>query len=149
MSAFATKGLLNVVKTLGGKLIGRVRLQKLVHLLRFVGIEDFRKLRFRYHFHGPYSRQLSEVVREAVAEGLLNEKQFDGDEGRFSYSYELTKDGQNFLGDLAFEPGEELAQELEFVNKLNSRSLELEETARKVVAKVLTWKRKLSDKGVS
>lgn len=61
-----------VVAAAGGKLIGRVRLQKVVYLMDRLGLES--GFSFDYHHYGPFSRDLDNATADAKAFGLLDEK---------------------------------------------------------------------------
>jgi uncharacterized protein len=63
-----------IVAAAGGKLIGRVRLQKTVYLLDRLGLNsDFE---YDYHHYGPYSRDLDNATADAKAFNLI-EEEFD------------------------------------------------------------------------
>lgn len=56
----------------GGKVTGRVRLQKIIYLLNRKGLEgDFA---FSYHYYGPFSRAVDEAISDAKAFCGLREK---------------------------------------------------------------------------
>jgi uncharacterized protein len=55
----------DVLAAAGGEIIGRVRIQKLFYLLKQLGMSS--DLSFRYHYYGPYSRDLDEAIDRAKA----------------------------------------------------------------------------------
>jgi uncharacterized protein len=60
-----------IVGAAGGKLIGRVRLQKIVYLLDQLGLKS--GFNYSYHNYGPYSRELDNAAADALAFGLVEE----------------------------------------------------------------------------
>jgi uncharacterized protein YwgA len=61
-----------VLAAAGGKLIGRVRLQKSVYLLDQLGLNS--GFDYDYHHYGPYSRDLDSALLDAKAFKLVDEK---------------------------------------------------------------------------
>jgi uncharacterized protein YwgA len=64
-----------IVAAAGGKLVSRIRLQKIAYILDQIGIES--EFDYTYHHYGPFSRDLENAVLDARAFGLVHE-----DEGR-------------------------------------------------------------------
>jgi uncharacterized protein YwgA len=62
----------DIVAAAGGRLVSRIRLQKLAYLLDQLGAKS--GFRYAYHHYGPYSRDLDAAVSDAEAFGLLEEK---------------------------------------------------------------------------
>lgn len=93
MSTLQICDLLSLIDASGGKIEHRVRLQKEVFLLRWAGFPILPTLRFTYDAHGPYSRELSDVLHRAVVSGYLNEKDAGG-----IYVYEMTAEASALLG---------------------------------------------------
>jgi len=60
-----------IVSAAGGRLIGRVRLQKTAYLLDQLGLNS--GFDYEYHHYGPYSRDLDNAVLDAEAFGLVDE----------------------------------------------------------------------------
>ena len=50
---------------------GRVRLQKMFYLLDRIGLGS--ELDYEYHYYGPYSAELTEQIKDAVAFGFIEE----------------------------------------------------------------------------
>ena len=79
----------DIVAAAGGRLVSRIRLQKLAYLLDQLGAKS--GFRYVYHHYGPYSRDLDAAVFDADAFGLVEEKfghrELDG--ARYSI-FELT-----------------------------------------------------------
>lgn len=92
----------DIVAAAGGRLVSRIRLQKLAYLLDQLGAQS--GFRYVYHHYGPYSRDLDAAVFDAEAFGLMEERydrrKLDG--ARYSI-FELKDDaGQHefsYLGD--------------------------------------------------
>ena len=63
----------NIMQDAEGKIIGRIRLQKLVYFLEITGQGEG----FEYHYHhfGPYSEALTEAISAAKAFDLIEEKE--------------------------------------------------------------------------
>lgn len=62
-----------IVAAAGGKLVSRIRLQKIAYLLDQVGSEsDFD---YVYYHYGPFSRDLENAVLDAEAFGLVKEEE--------------------------------------------------------------------------
>lgn len=60
-----------VVAAAGGRLTGRVRLQKTVYLLDQLGLNS--GFSYEYYHYGPYSRDLDNATADAKAFGLIEE----------------------------------------------------------------------------
>ncbi|HXF89849.1 MAG TPA: hypothetical protein VNK48_15985 [Xanthobacteraceae bacterium] len=60
-----------IVAAAGGKLVGRVRLQKTAYLLDQRGLNS--GFDYEYHHYGPYSRDLDNAMLDAWAFGLVDE----------------------------------------------------------------------------
>ncbi len=84
----------DVVAAAGGRLVSRIRLQKIAYLLHQLGADT--GFSFSYHHYGPYSRDLDNAVLDAEAFDTVNEKfehrQSDG--ARYSI-FELSTDSTN------------------------------------------------------
>jgi uncharacterized protein len=70
----------DIVAAAGGRLVSRVRLQKVAYLLDKLGAKS--GFSFAYHHYGPYSRDLDNAVLDAEAFGKIQEtfdrRQTDG-----------------------------------------------------------------------
>ena len=70
----------DIVKAAGGRLVSRIRLQKIAYLLDQLGAKG--GFNFSYHHYGPYSREADSAVLDAEAFGLVTEdfdrRQSDG-----------------------------------------------------------------------
>jgi hypothetical protein len=62
-----------IVAAAGGKLLGRIRLQKLAYLLELVGLGE--GFHFHHKHYGPYCEELALAVRDATLIGLLHEEE--------------------------------------------------------------------------
>jgi len=79
-----------------GEVAGRTRLQKTIYLLRERFGVPF-TLRFKPYYYGPYSDELSDIVENLVALGLVEENRRYLADGVVEYSYKLTDAGSGFL----------------------------------------------------
>lgn len=82
--------ILKLIKTAGGKVGGRKRLQKLTHIMKILGFPV--PIDFIYHRYGPYSPELSATISDLNALGLLKENYKNQ-----IYEYEITREGKGFL----------------------------------------------------
>lgn len=116
--------LLSLVEASGGRIEHRVRIQKEAYLLRWIGLPVFRAVRFTFYTHGPYSRELSDVLHRAVATGYLTESPGDAD----IYVYELTPEAIRLRVELKWtsDPLKDVAARL---NAEHWSALELAATA--------------------
>ena len=83
-----TKSLITVARLIDelGKIEGRTRLQKIVHLLSERFPADFRQA-FTLHYFGPFSRELASEVEFLVAARILDEHlPAEGTTERFRYT---------------------------------------------------------------
>lgn len=88
------RGVIGLVKANGGNVKTRIRMQKLAYLLKRLGDPDLSNAQFTYHHYGPYSREVSDALQDAVVSGLLNERVEHFGHGSIQYSYALTEEGQ-------------------------------------------------------
>lgn len=61
-----------IVAAAGGRIVGRVRLQKIFYLLDRLGLSS--GFSYDYHHYGPYSADLTEAVQDATIFGFIAEK---------------------------------------------------------------------------
>lgn len=62
----------DIVKAAGGRLVSRIRLQKIAYLLDQLGAHS--EFSYTYHHFGPYSADLDSAVIDADAFGLVKEE---------------------------------------------------------------------------
>ncbi len=122
------RGLLSLVEANGGHVSSRISIQKSAYLLKTLKDPDFVALGFSYHHYGPYSRQLSDVLQEAVAAGLLQESRDAFAQGYQRYAYCLTEGGRSWL-DEEFDAHPETMEKFGgLLSKAHWRVLELAAT---------------------
>jgi len=92
----------DIVQAAGGRLVSRIRLQKIAYLVDQLGACS--GFDFTYHHYGPYSRDLDSAVLDAEAFKLVKEefehRQSDG--ARYSVFKAMTDSGSHefgYLGD--------------------------------------------------
>ena len=88
---------LAVVKLISelGKVEGRKRLQKIVHLLKSKGYKEF-NYGFVLHFYGPFSRELANQLDFLCTAGLIEESRLD-----LAFNYQTpNEDLKHFLQNL-------------------------------------------------
>lgn len=61
-----------IVDAAGGRLVSRVRLQKIAYLLDQLGMES--GFNYQYYHYGPYSRDLDNAILDAEAFGYIEEE---------------------------------------------------------------------------
>jgi len=66
------KAVADIVAATGGRLVSRVRLQKLAYLLDQLGARS--GFNYVYHHYGPYSRDLDAAIFDAEADKLVEEQ---------------------------------------------------------------------------
>ena len=70
----------DIVHAVGGRLVSRIRLQKIAYLLDQLGTDS--GFDYTYHHYGPYSRDLDSAILDAEAFDLVKEtfgrRQSDG-----------------------------------------------------------------------
>lgn len=112
----------SVVKSAGGHLIGRVRLQKIVYLLDQLGLNS--EFDYTYHHYGPFSEQLVSAAEDAKAFNLINEDfKYRPDGMRFS-NFELSNAEDSDIVYL----DDQLRRHVEYLKNVNSTVLELAAT---------------------
>ena len=127
----------DVVHAAGGRLVSRVRLQKVAYLLDQLGACS--GFDYVYHHYGPYSRELDSAILDAEAFKLVKEefahRQSDG--ARYSV-FKLQGEAKNFTA-LEDQRLQDLAKHLAAVNVI---VLELAATAHWLdqIEKVQDWK---------
>lgn len=62
-----------IVRSVGGKLVGRTILQKTVYLLQVAGWKDV--FRFQYYHYGPYSEDLADAANFGVVFNMMREEE--------------------------------------------------------------------------
>lgn len=62
----------DILRAAGGRLVSRIRLQKIAYLLDQLGAES--GFGYSYHHYGPYSRDLDSAILDAEAFGLMEEQ---------------------------------------------------------------------------
>ncbi|NJK32568.1 MAG: hypothetical protein HC927_09255 [Deltaproteobacteria bacterium] len=78
---------------------GRVRIQKMMYLLKALGLPGLERIRYAYHHYGPYSEQIAGAMRRAVASGLIVEdkEQFDDEWQKFTYALDAEHPDASYL----------------------------------------------------
>lgn len=127
------RGLLALVRNIGGLIEDRMRIQKAAYLLQSLGATDFHPATFRYHCYGPYSRELSNELHNAVLCGLLEEITKPDFQDPKSYRYRLTEAGEKWLSSAqstlsSMFPPDEMRKKMEIIKKEDSERLELAAT---------------------
>lgn len=84
----AAGSVLSVFSTVG-KVHGRKKIQKMIHLLKVAGARM--PFKYEYHHYGPYSAELQMELNDLEREGYLHETIVDE-----TYVYELTDKGREF-----------------------------------------------------
>jgi uncharacterized protein YwgA len=122
------EGLLALSRAFGGSVEGRLRIQKAAYLLKVLGAREFGRMRFRYHYYGPYSRELSGSLQEAVAAGFLREDVEALSDQSIRYHYKLSDRGRQWLEDVSTDIEERFGDKIPLLRRANQRTLELAAT---------------------
>jgi len=131
-----------IICAAGGRLVSRIRMQKIAYLLDQLGTES--GFDYQYHHYGPYSRDLDNAILDATAFGLVEEKHEHRQSDGARYSVFVCKDmgKKSGFGRL----GEEKASELvRLFSETNVTVLELAATAHWLAAveKVPDWQQEI------
>jgi len=123
------EGLLALARAFGGRMESRLRIQKSAYLLKLLGAREFARTRFRYHYYGPYSRELSGSLQQAVAAGFLEEHQsqmpFDD---LTRYAYRISDAGKDWLEGFSSDVEQRFASKIPLLRQANLKTLELAAT---------------------
>lgn len=98
-----------------GMIIGRKKLQKMIHLIEISGVNL--PFRYEYHFYGPYSAQLQEEVSFLVNQEFLEEYKENE-----TYIYKITQRGKDFKNKLEESYNVSFKSNVELLNSLNNKS---------------------------
>ncbi len=132
-----------IICAAGGRLVSRIRMQKIAYLLDQLGTES--GFDYQYHHYGPYSRDLDNAILDAIAFGLVEEKhehrQSDG--ARYSvFEYKGDEPEACFksLDD------QKATESVKMFSETNVTVLELAATAHwlATVEKVADWKQEIT-----
>jgi uncharacterized protein len=144
MSMHEGDGLIeSVLQAANGKIIGRIRFQKICYLLQQLGLGA--NLRFSYHHYGPYSEELSVAIdRARVLDKTIKEDKVQSSDGGFYsvYSYSGTKMRTGSVGGLPLNRAREL---IAMMKAETSTVIELAATIHwlRKKEKVSDWRREL------
>ena len=120
--------LLAMVRAFSGSMEGRIRIQKSAYLLKLLGAREFADLRFRYHHYGPYCRELSADLHQAVTSGGLREEEEPVRPDATRYVYKLTEDGNCWLNGFESDVESQFEREVAVLRSANLKTLELAAT---------------------
>ncbi len=100
----------DVIKAADGRIVGRIRFQKICYLLEQLGLGS--DSRFVYHYYGPYSEEVSRSLLNAkLLDNLVREELAKTDFGAEYSIYELTKEDlptPDKVGELDFDNAKNL-----------------------------------------
>jgi uncharacterized protein YwgA len=122
------EGLLALMRAFGGSIEGRLRVQKAAYLLKILGAAEFGRTRFRYHYYGPYSRELSGSLQEAVAAGFLQEDIEGISDRSVRYHYRLSETGRRWLEGVSTDIEERFGEKIPLLHHAGLKTLELAAT---------------------
>lgn len=80
----------NIIRDVGGRLVGRTKLQKIACLLELTGLGE--GFPFSYLHYGPYSEELANAARDAAFIGLIVEKEDQAEWGGRYSIYTISDD---------------------------------------------------------
>lgn len=119
----SAQALLMLIDAHDGKIESRIRLQKEIFLLQWLGHSALAELHFSYHHYGPYSRELSDVLHDTVLAKLIDEDREELGNGYTRYTYSLTGAGQQAIGSSG--NGRMPAAPVKLLRSVHWRTLEL------------------------
>ena len=119
----------DVVSAAGGRIVGRVRLQKVFYLLEQLGLKG--NLAYDYHHYGPYSSELSAAVADATAFNLIDERTERRTDGVGYSIYTSSRPTPDYIGGIEAST---VLRALEKMEKRTSTVLELAATIHWLVA---------------
>jgi uncharacterized protein len=123
------RGLANVARLFDvcGRIDGRKKLQKMVHILQEAGYRSDFPEDFGYLLYGPYSSELKREIDTLVASGLVAERQRLGEYESYVYEatpqlgaelHDVAPPGEPSWAALARELAQRPAQELEAISTI-------------------------------
>lgn len=115
---FGRKALILLVLQAAGKLTGRTKLQKILYLsnlCKWNVIPDY-----KYHNYGPFSEMVNMEIENMQNNGWVNESPFTTTNGNTSYSYRLSRAGNEIANSLVSRFEDEIVKStIELVESLN------------------------------
>ncbi|WP_163539761.1 YwgA family protein [Gracilibacillus sp. YIM 98692] len=85
--------LVKVIASSGG-IVGRKKLQKIIYILKKLGLPFEEK--YTFHFYGPYSEELSIRIEELANLGFVSEVK-EKKSNYYQYRYQVTDEGEDFI----------------------------------------------------
>lgn len=122
-----TQAVANVVDYAGGKMVGRVKMQKIVFFLEAAQVGY--GFDYEYRHYGPYSEQLADAAQRAQFFDLLKEKKERTQWGSEYSIYELSKSFNGELPSTGEKKTEIRKKLIKMANEASSVVLELAATA--------------------
>lgn len=122
--------LLQLFELAGGQVDTRIKIQKIWFLLAASKVPGFQVGDFQYHYYGPYSRNLSNALQQAVASGFLQEEHEGGEDRNYEkYTYKLNSKAAEFLNASVIED-DRFSDIVRICKNAHWRTLELAATVR-------------------
>jgi len=114
-----------IVRAAGGRIIGRVRLQKIFYLLDKIGLQS--GFDYEYHYYGPYSAELVDAVDDAKAFDLLKESMHHRASDGVQYSV-FEEPGVALSGSIGSLPQRDVERALALMQRETATVLEIAAT---------------------
>lgn len=132
----------NVFHAADGKIVGRIRVQKIFYLLEQLGLNS--GIRYSYHYYGPYSEELAKSLDYAeIIDGTIFESQGTTSFGAtFSIYESRIKEDVDKVGEISFS---EAATMISSMKSFPSVVIELAATIHWLVNKegIANWRESL------
>ena len=130
----------DVIAAAGGRVTGRVRLQKVFYLLEQLGLGG--NLAYDYHHYGPYSPELAAALADATAFKLIEERSERRSDGVGYSVYTTSKEAPARVGNIEQAAGRAA---LEKMQRCTSTVLELAATIHwlRAVERIDDWRTEL------
>lgn len=112
-----------------GKIVGRLRVQKLMYLLQQKGAAPLDPFFFEYHHYGPFSAEVADVIKGAVRSEIIKEREDHDDDGWKRFEYEPAEDAERYAALVDQGTRALVGEVLEACKGAHWRTLELAATA--------------------
>jgi uncharacterized protein YwgA len=112
-----------------GRLVGRLRVQKLMYLLQQKGAQPLQPFFFEYHHYGPFSAEVADVIKDAVRSKIMKESKDSDDDGWKRFEYQPDEHAEEYAARVDSATRALVKKVLDVCNGAHWRTLELAATA--------------------
>lgn len=111
------------------RLVGRLRVQKLMYLLQQKGVTELEPFFFEYHHYGPFCPEVVDVIRGSVRSHIVKEREDGNDDGWRRYEYLPDAKAKHYAARVSPETRATVKRVLSICGGAHWRILELAATA--------------------